>query len=90
MDFAEKVERVAKSQRKTGNGGKRGREPKERRQRAKEKSKQPKGKEGQGERELKTVCWDPALPRCLKRSITGENISFRGFYDEQKPLMIHP
>ena len=55
-----------------------------------ERGKQPKGKEGQGEPELTTVCWDPALPRCLKRSITGENISFRGFYDEQKPLMIHP
>ena len=90
MDFAEKVERVAKSQRKAGNGGKRGRGPKKRRQRPMERSKQPKEKEGQGELELKTVCWDPALPRCLKRSMTGANISFHGFHVEQKLIPSFP
>ena len=46
MDFAEKVERVAKSQRKTGNGGKLGRKQKERRQRPMERSKRRKEKDG--------------------------------------------
>ena len=73
---------MAKSQRKTGNGGKLGRKQKERRQRPKERSKRPKEKEGEGELELKTVCWDPALPRCLKRNITGAIIYVHGFDDE--------
>lgn len=59
--------------------------------RPKGRSKGPKEKGGQKEKlQRETVCWDPALPRWLKRSITGENISFNGFDDEQKLLMTHP
>ena len=47
----------------------------------KARSKGPKEKGGQGKLQRDTVCWDPALPRCLKRNITGAIISFHGFDD---------
>ena len=50
-------------------------ERKERSKRPKRRSKPPEGKGGQRKLLMTTVFWDPALPRCLKRSITSENIS---------------
>ena len=68
----------------------RSRRPKARSNTLKGRSKTPKEKGGQGKLQLTTVFWDPALPRCLKKSITGENISFHGFDDEQKLLVTYP
>ena len=53
----------------------------------KRRSKRPKEK---GKLQRETVCWDPALPHCLKRSITGETISCHGFDDEQKLFLSFP
>ena len=82
------MEREAKSGKK---GLKKEVERKERSKRPKGRFQRPKEKGGQQEKsQQETVCWDPALPHCLKRSITGDNISCHGFDDEQKLFLSFP
>ena len=100
-EFAEKVEREAKSgkrelKKKMGRKARskppegRSKTPKGRSKPPNARSKTPKEKGGQRKLQMTTVFWDPALPRCLKRSITGENISCHGCDDEQKLLLSFP